>query len=167
MNFSFIIFGEKVANKFLHGPLLFQSSVRALKDVSNSVQPSKSKRHRLFPSASSQVLDDTTDNSQPAPIGNIENVHLTARKNCGKTIATKSLTQTGSEVERVPTKRKTRSRATQKSAVSVRRSDQEFQQPQSSKSQSSLEPRQRKVVGYIAMTQASLCTLLLNHIYHH
>ena len=134
-----------------------------LKDVSNSVQPAKSKRHRLFPSSSSQVLDVTTDNIRPAPIGNIENVHLTGRKNCQKTSKSSSLTETRSVVEKVPTKRKVRSRPTQKPAVSTRRSDNEFQQPQQpSRSQSSLESGQRKVVGYIAMTQARVYILPQN-----
>ena len=116
-----------------------------MKDVSNSVQPVKSKRHRLFPSTSSQRLDETTDNSRPAPIGNIENVHLTGKKNCEKTsTTTTSLTRTrNSVVEKVQTKRKVRSGPTQKTAAasSARRS------------QSSVEPGKRKVVGYIAMTQ--------------
>ena len=136
---------------------LFQSSSRVLKDVSNSVQPAKSKRHRLFPSSSSQVLDVTTDNVRPPPIGNIENVHLTGRKNCQKT---SSLTETRSVVEKVPNKRKVRSRPIQKTAVSTRRSENEFQQPhQPSRSQSSLEPGKRKVVGYIAMTQERVYNL--------
>ena len=126
-----------------------------LKDVSNSVQTVKSKRHRLFPSASSQLLDDTTDNRRPEPIGNIENVHLTGRKNCEKppSTSTRSLARTRSVVEKVPTNRKVRAgpkKNKSAAAISSRRSEKEPQQ--TGKSQSSLEPGQRKVVGNIAMT---------------
>ena len=135
--------------------ILFQSSVKVLRDVSNSVQPVKSKRHRLL-STSSQRLDETTDNNRPAPIGIIENVHLTGKKNCKKTSTTASLTRwRNSVVEKVQTKRKVRSKPTQRTAaaMSSRRSDNEPQPQHNSKSQSSVEPGKRKVVGYIAMTQ--------------
>ena len=122
---------------------MFQSSVRVLRDASNSVHPVKSKRHKLFPSTSSQVLDDTTDNSPPLNIGNIENVHLTERKNCKKTAAA---TRTRPLVEKVKTRPKVRSERTQKTGISSERSDNES-------GQSSTRSSQGKVVGYIAMTQ--------------
>ena len=109
---------------------MFQSSVRVLRDASNSVHPVKSKRHKLFPSTSSQVLDDTTDNNPPLTIGNIENVHLTERKNCKKTAA-----------------------ATMTSKSSKNSSTRTRPQVRSERTQSSTRSSQRKVLGYIAMTQ--------------